>query len=90
VLARGKRMPLRHRDRVLLAAASGLLGRERWHSFPVSPQTLLRWHRDLVRRKWTYRRKRRAGRSRVGGEAATLHPPLGQGEPSLGVSPHPG
>ena len=72
VLARGRRMPLRRRDRLLLAAASGLLGRDRWHSFPVSPRTLLRWHRELVRRKWTYRRKRRPGRPRMGGEAATL------------------
>ena len=72
VLARGRRMPLRRRDRLLLAAASHLLGRDRWRSFSVSPQTLLRWHRELVRRKWTYRRKRRAGRPRVGGEAATL------------------
>ncbi len=28
----------------------------------VQPDTLLRWHRDLVRRPWTFRRKRRAGR----------------------------
>jgi transposase len=43
---------------VLLAAASGLLPRERWQSFVVSPQTLLRWHRELVRRRWTYRHRR--------------------------------
>ena len=72
VLARGRRMPLRHRDRVLLAAASGLLDRARWQSFPVSPQTLLRWHRELVRRKWAYRGRRRAGRPRIGGETGTL------------------
>jgi putative transposase len=41
-------------DRVLLAAASRVLPRQRWASFLVTPQTLLRWHRTLVRRKWTY------------------------------------
>ena len=45
-----------------LAAVSRLLDRSSWPSFVVTPQTLLRWHRELVRRKWTYRRKRRPGR----------------------------
>ena len=56
VLSRGRRLPLRRRDRILLAAAAGLLPRDLWRCFPVSPQTVLRWHRELVRRKWTYRR----------------------------------
>ncbi len=47
-------------DRAFLAAAARLLPRDRWPSFLITPQTLLRWHRDLVRRKWTY------GRARVG------------------------
>jgi putative transposase len=56
VLSRGaRRPPFRRRDRMLLAAASRILPRERWNAFIVSPRTLLRWHRDLVRRKWTYR-----------------------------------
>src|SRR6266508_6596191 len=51
------------RDRVLLAAASRALPRQRWaSSFLVTPQTLLRWHRTLVRRKWTYGRDRTPGR----------------------------
>jgi transposase len=45
-------------DRVLLAALSRLLSRPSWGMFFVTPATLLRWHRDLVARRWTYRRKR--------------------------------
>ncbi|MGH3259372.1 MAG: integrase core domain-containing protein [Streptosporangiaceae bacterium] len=44
-------------DRVLLAALSRLLPRRSWSTFFVTPATLLRWHRDLVARKWTYPRK---------------------------------
>src|SRR6266487_1919507 len=43
-------------DRIVLAATSRLLPPDRWASFLVTPQTLLRWHRELLRRKWTYRR----------------------------------
>jgi putative transposase len=58
VLGRGvRRPPLRWRDRALLAAASGLVPRARWAVFLASPQTLLRWHRELVRRKWRYSRR---------------------------------
>ena len=49
-------------DRVLLAAASRVLPRDRWAAFLVTPSTLLRWHRELVRRKWTYRKTGRPGR----------------------------
>ncbi len=49
-------------DRVLLAMASRSIPRERWVSFIVTPATLLRWHRELVRRKWTYGRVGRPGR----------------------------
>jgi transposase InsO family protein len=52
-----KRPPLEWRDRLLLAAASRLLPRDRWTVFLVVPQTLLRWHRELVRRKWSYRHR---------------------------------
>jgi putative transposase len=52
------RPKLRRRDRLFLAAAAHLLPRERWSSFIVTPATLLRWHRELVKHKWTYRRRR--------------------------------
>jgi transposase len=59
VLSRKAGRPkLRRLDRVLLAAFSRLLPRDRWSAFSVSPQTLLRWHRDLLRRKWTHKRNR--------------------------------
>jgi hypothetical protein len=45
-------------DRVLLAALSRLLPRPSWSVFFVTPATLLRWHRNLIARKWTYPRKR--------------------------------
>jgi putative transposase len=41
-------------DRALLAALSRLLPRVRWSIFLVRPETLLRWHRRLVRRRWTH------------------------------------
>src|SRR5204863_1598966 len=43
-------------DRVFLAAASRLLPRECWRSFIVTPATLLRWHRRLIAKRWTYAR----------------------------------
>ena len=59
IQTRGRnRLKLRRLDRVLLAACSRILSRERWGVFLVSPQTLLRWHRELVRRKWTYKAKK--------------------------------
>jgi transposase len=41
-------------DRALLAALSRALPRAAWASFPVKRETLLRWHRQLIARRWTY------------------------------------
>jgi putative transposase len=41
-------------DRMLLAWLAKLLPRPRWAAFLVTPSTLLRWHREMVARRWTY------------------------------------
>ena len=48
------RPSLRPADRALLAGLSRLLSRAKRSQFFVQPETLLRWHRDLVRRRWIY------------------------------------
>jgi putative transposase len=50
-------------DRALLAGLSRLLPRGKRYRFFVQPDTLLRWHRELVRRKWTYPKP--AGRPKI-------------------------
>ena len=50
-------------DRLWLTALSGLIPRRRWTAvFPVTPATLLTWHRRLVARKWDYSARRSPGR----------------------------
>jgi putative transposase len=58
-------------DRAVLALLSRLLSRARWPAFFVTPATLLRWHRDTVRRKWSYP-AHRGGRPPVAAEIRTL------------------
>lgn len=84
VLSRKAGRPkLRRLDKLFLSAASRVLPRERRESFLVTPATLLRWHRELVRRKWTYRRKR-VGRAPLSPQVRELILRLGRENPRWG------
>src|SRR5205809_6851150 len=76
-----ERPRLEEPDRVFLAAASRLLGRTR-RSFFVRPDTLLGWHRRLVRRRWTY--SGRPGRPAVTEEIRELVLRLARENPRWG------
>ncbi len=58
-------------DRLLLTALSRVLPRRSWGAFLVRPETLLRWHRRLVARHWTYPH-RCPGRPPIDGEVSEL------------------
>ena len=74
---------LEESDRVFLAAASRLLGGASRPSFFVRPDTLLGWHRQLVRKRWTYS-GRRPGRPAVTEEIRELVLRLARENPRWG------
>ena len=73
------RVRYRPADRAILAGLSRLLPRARWRCFLVTPDTLVRWHRELARRKWRRRRALRGpGRPSMSDELVDLIVRLGQ------------
>ena len=60
-------------DRMLMAALRDHLPRSAWAGLLVRPETVLGWHRALVRRKWAaYLRRPRQGRPRISTECRDL------------------
>jgi len=76
------RPPLDPVDRAWLAALSRLLAKDRWSAFGVRPETLLRWHRRLVARHWTY--PCRPGRPPIGEDLVTLVVAMATDNPTWG------
>ena len=76
------RPTFRPADRWFLAAASRLLPRVKWSMFLVTPATLLRWHRWMVAKRWTY--ARRPGRPPIAKERRALIVRLARENPRWG------
>ncbi|MFI0730214.1 integrase core domain-containing protein [Streptomyces sp. NPDC021225] len=75
-----------HADRLWFVALSSLIPRHRWAQvFPVTPGTLLAWHRQLIVRKWDYsKRRRRPGRPSTAGVVKALVLRLARENPRWG------
>lgn len=61
--------------------------REHWTLFLVRPETLLAWHRRMVRRRWTYPTTPK-GRPTVPADVQ-VSIVRGQGQPEMGLSTDP-
>lgn len=78
------RPKLRRRDRIVIVALAGLVSKERWSAFIITPATVLRWHRELVRRKWTFRHQK-VGRPPLAPELVCLILEMAKDNPRWGV-----
>jgi putative transposase len=76
------RPPVNWADRAVLAGLAQLLPRSAWYGLFVQPATLLRWHRDLVRRRWSYPHRR--GRPAMAAEIRGLVLRLTRENPTWG------
>jgi putative transposase len=83
-LSRWEKLPLA----VLAAKLGRVVAGSRGHLsravLLVRPETVLKWHRELVRRKWTYRRRASGGRPSLDAEVAALLLRLAKENPRWG------
>jgi len=92
VLQRQVRRPRwRSGDRMVLASLIERIPKRRWSALVPSPETILRWHRELVRRKWAAFGKR-PSRVRPAMDPDVRRPDrqVGPREPKVGVPPDSG
>jgi hypothetical protein len=89
-----KRILLTDDQRRLLAVKGKALGRKALMELTtiVTPDTILRWHRQLVAQKWDYsdRRKQKPGRPRIRQIQRRPDPAVRERKPDLGLRSHPG
>jgi hypothetical protein len=83
-----RRPKLNWADRALLATLLSVMPKARRHGLRllVTPDTILRWHRDIIRRRWAARSQRRQDRQASHPpEHQGPGPPAGPREPRLGL-----
>jgi putative transposase len=75
-------------ERRRLAARAKALGRKGLAQLEtlVTPDTLLRWHRELVAQKWNHVERRKPGRPKIQGEIAALILRLARENPKWGYT----
>ena len=84
----GRRVVFSDAERRTLGILAKKLGREAIRELDpiVTPTTLLRWHRELVARKWTFSVQRRPGRQRTAADIEKLVVRMATENPSWGYT----
>ena len=78
-------------DRALLAILLGVIPKARRHGLRllVTPDTILRWHRDIIRRRWAAKSTRQDRPASHPPEHQDPGPPPGPREPRMGIPQDP-
>ena len=85
-----KRVLWQPRERLLLALLRERLPRSAWATLLIQPETVLGWHRELVRRRWAaYCGRPRAGRRPLVKQCRELIQRTARENPELGLPPDP-